>query len=70
VTEETLRLQKELDDERATRRRVEQENAAVTDEFTRYKASVEEPQPVTVKSRPATRSSAKPEKSFRLGRFV
>jgi len=71
VTEETLRLRKELDDERTTRKRVEQEHAAVTDEFTRYKATVEEPKPVPVRGRPSpARSSAKPEKTLRLGRFV
>lgn len=41
VTEETLLLKKQLDDERAARKKVEQDHASVTDEFQRYKDATE-----------------------------
>lgn len=66
VTEETLLLRKELDEERATRRRVETEHASVSDEFKSYRETVEKPVPLPVKKK-----EKKPEpRPFRLGRFV
>lgn len=52
VTEETLKLQQELEAERTLRKQREQEHASVTDEYQRYKDATEArgtaPQPVPV----------------------
>lgn len=41
VTEETLRLRTQLEEERAARKRVEQDHASVSDEFQRFKDATE-----------------------------
>jgi len=65
VTEETLKLKQELAAERAARKKVEEQHASVTDEFTRYKDATEARAiPIPIRKR------APDAKPFRIGRFV
>ena len=65
ITEETIRLRTELDNERATRKKVESDHASITDEFHRYKDATEaRATPVPI------RKKAPDDKPFRLGRFL
>lgn len=53
MTEETLRLRQEVERLQAEKKKVEQDHASVTDEFTRYKDATEaRATPVAIQQKP------------------